>query len=302
MENRFKVEEAGRLDKVVESKLEYSRNYLQTLIKEGFVFVNGKKVLKPSFKVKPRDEIIIKEKEKESPEITYENKDLKIVYEDQYLVIIDKEAHLTVHPVGSKTKDTLVNRLLYHVKDLSTIGGTSRPGIVHRLDKDTSGLMIVAKDDTTHKLLSDMLKNHEIEKKYICLVKGNLKEKCGTINLPIKRIPGTTKMKISIYGRSAITHYKLIETIGPYSLLSVKIETGRTHQIRVHMAHIGHPIVGDTLYGKADKNIKIDRQFLHSYEISFKHPIINKNMRFCSALPGELKVVLDDLRMKWKKK
>lgn len=302
MENRFKVEEAGRLDKVVESKLEYSRNYLQTLIKEGFVSVNGKQVLKPSFKVKPGDEIVIKEKEKEAPEITYENKDLKIVYEDQYLVIIDKEAHLTVHPVGSKTKDTLVNRLLYHIKDLSTIGGTLRPGIVHRLDRDTSGLMIVAKEDTTHKLLSDMLKNHEIEKKYICLVKGNLKEKWGTINLPIKRIPGTTKMKISVYGRSAITHYKLIETIGPYSLLSVKIETGRTHQIRVHMAHIGHPIVGDTLYGKADKNIKIDRQFLHSYEISFKHPIINKNMRFFSMLPKELKVVLDDLRMKWKKK
>jgi len=302
MENRFEAKENSRLDKAIESNTSFSRSYIQKLIKEGYVSVNDKIVLKPSFKVKVGDSIVVKEKEKEFLKIEKEDKPLNIVYEDPYLLVVNKEANLTVHPVGSKTTDTLVNRLLYHVKDLSTIGGVVRPGIVHRLDRDTSGLMLVAKEDTTHRLLSEMLKKHEIKRKYICLVKGNFKERFGTINLPIKREQGTTKMRISVLGRPAITHYRVLETIGPYTLLAVELETGRTHQIRVHMAHIGHPLVGDNLYGKLDKAIPLNRQFLHSYEISFNHPIINKKLRFVSMLPTELKSVLEELRKKWKKK
>ncbi|MFU2158489.1 RluA family pseudouridine synthase [Caldisericum sp. AR60] len=303
MENKFIADATGRLDKIIENKLKnLSRSYIQKLIKEGFVLVNGKVIEKPSHKIKANDLIVVKEKKPEKLEVGKEDKPIKIVYEDEYLLVIDKEAGLTVHPVGRKTTNTLVNRLLYHVEDLSQIGGVIRPGIVHRLDRDTSGLMVVAKTDTAHRTLSEMLKRHEIKRRYICLVKGNFKETFGTINLPLKREQGTTKMRVSIMGKEAITHFKVLETIGPYTLLQIELETGRTHQIRVHMAHIGHPLIGDTLYGKKDKNIDLERQFLHSYEISFKHPIINKELRFTSELPEDLKETLWELRKKWKKK
>ncbi|BAL81341.1 RluA family pseudouridine synthase [Caldisericum exile] len=303
MENKFVVERTDRLDKVIEDKLpNLSRSYIQKLIKEGYVLVNGSIVEKPSHKVKVNDIVEVKEKEAEVLQVEKEDKPIKIVYEDEYLLIIDKEAGLTVHPVGSKTTNTLVNRLLYHIEDLSQIGGIIRPGIVHRLDRDTSGLMVVAKNDTAHRALSEMLKRHEIKRKYICLVKGNFKEKVGIINLPLKREQGTTRMRVSVMGKEAITHFKVLESIGPYTLLQVELETGRTHQIRVHMAHIGHPLVGDTIYGKRDKNINLERQFLHSYEISFKHPIIDKELRLVSELPCDLKKVLWELREKWKKK
>lgn len=303
MESKFVALHTGRLDKIVEEKFpEFSRSYIQKLIKEGYVSVNGKTVEKPSHKVKENDLVEVREKPEEVLAVEKEDKPLKIVYEDKYLLVIDKEAGLTVHPVGKKTSGTLVNRLLYHVEDLSQIGGVIRPGIVHRLDKDTSGLMVVAKEDSAHRALSEMLKKHEIKRRYICLVKGNFKERVGTINLPIKREQGTTRMRITVMGKEAITHFKVLETIGPYTLLQVELETGRTHQIRVHMAHIGHPLVGDTVYGKKDKNVELERQFLHSYEISFIHPIIGKKIRFVSELPTDLKEVLFKLREKWKKK
>ena len=302
MDRKYKATTEERLDKVLETLIEKSRSYIQTLIKEGYVSVNGTITTKPSTKLRKGDVIEVKEKLETPITVEKEDKPLNILYEDQYLIVIDKEANLTVHPAGKNTTGTLVNRLLSHTENLSQLGGITRQGIVHRLDKDTSGVMLVAKDDETHKKLSEMFKNHEIKRKYISLVKGNFKEKRGTIDIGIKRIENSTKMKVSALGKPAITHYKVLETIGPYTLLQVELETGRTHQIRVHMAYIGHPVVGDPLYGKKDKNIPLERQFLHSYEIRFNHPIIGKDMRFVSMLPRDLRAFLKELREKWKKK
>ena len=302
MNGEYKATTEERLDKVLEVLTEKSRSYIQTLIKEGYVAVKGKTTIKPSTKLHKGDTIEVKEKLEIPTTVEKEDKPLNIIYEDQYVIVIDKEANLTVHPASKNTSGTLVNRLLAHTEDLSRVGGITRRGIVHRLDKDTSGIMLVAKDDETHKKLSEMFKNHEIKRKYISLVKGNFKEKRGTIDIGIKRIENSTKMKVSPLGKPAITHYKVLETIGPFTLLQVELETGRTHQIRVHMAYIGHPVVGDPLYGKKDKDIPLERQFLHSYEIHFNHPIIGKDMRFISMLPIDLRALLKELREKWKKK
>jgi 23S rRNA pseudouridine1911/1915/1917 synthase len=303
MANTFKVESSERLDHFLAEQSKKSRSFVQKLIKDGFVFVNGKMKSKPSYTLKPGDSVYYEEPPPIEMVIEKDSRPINIVYEDEYLLIVDKEAGLTVHPVGSRLQDTLVNRLLYFVKDLSGIGGVMRPGIVHRLDKDTSGLMVVAKNDEAHIKLSQMLKEHSIKRKYIALVKGNFKEHTGIINLPIKRKQGETKMKISVLGREAITHYKVLETIGPYSLLEVELETGRTHQIRVHFSHIGHPLVGDPLYGsKTPKEITLNRQFLHSYEISFIHPIIGDRIFAVSHLPKDLFKTLNEIRKKWKSK
>ncbi len=300
MEKTFRAETSERIDHFLAGKTEKSRSFIQKLIKEGFVKVNGK-IVKPSHILQPEDNVSYDEPPPVELKIKKDSKPIKIVYEDRFLLVVDKEAGLTVHPVGSHISDTLVNRLLYSVKDLSGIGGVMRPGIVHRLDKDTSGLMVVAKDDEAHIKLSAMLKEHSIKRKYIALVKGNFKEKSGVINLPIMRKQGETKMTISVAGREAITHYKVLETIGPYSLLEISLETGRTHQIRVHFTYIGHPLVGDPMYGgKASKEIALNRQFLHSYEIRFIHPIIGKEVRAYSSLPQDLLDVLKMIRERWK--
>lgn len=302
MEAKYKVLENKRIDSFLKEKTEKSRNYIQKIIKQGFIKVNGKIINKPSFELKIGDEVSFSEPEPSKLEVPLENKPINIKYEDEHLLVIDKEAGLTIHPVGSKNQNTLVNRLLFNVKDLSSIGGIIRPGIVHRLDKETSGLMIVAKTNEAHIKLSEMFKGHSISRKYLAVVKGTIKEKRGTINLPIKRRLGETKMKVSIQGKRAITHFKVIERIGNYSLLMIQLETGRTHQIRVHLSHIGYPILGDSLYGGKDKEININRQFLHSYEISFIHPIISKHIKAYSMLPEELRKVLNELREKWKTK
>jgi 23S rRNA pseudouridine1911/1915/1917 synthase len=300
MEKAFKVDVQERLDVFITDKTQKSRSYIQKLIKNGSITVNNK-IVKPSHPLKIGDLVFMKEPEQQKLLIKSENKPLKIVYEDQFLAIIDKIAGLTVHPVGNKIEDTLVNRLLFHIKDLSSIGGVLRPGIVHRLDKDTSGLMVIAKNEEAHIKLSEMLKEHNIKRRYIALIKGKLKEKTGIIDLPIKRKKGETKMTISVFGRRAITHYKKIEDIGPYTLIKVELETGRTHQIRAHFSHIGHPIVGDSVYGGKLKEVPIRRQFLHSYEISFKHPIIDKEIKAYSMLSDDLLETLEILRKKWKK-
>lgn len=300
MEKLFKVDHQERLDIFLTDKTKKSRSHIQKLIKEGNITVNEKNV-KPSHLLKIGDLVLMEEPEPQKLNLKSENKPLKIVYEDKFLAIIDKEAGLTVHPAGNKIDDTLVNRLLFHIKDLSNIGGILRPGIVHRLDKNTSGLMVVAKNEESHIKLSEMLKEHKIKRKYITLIKGKIKEKTGTIDLPIKRKKGETKMKISVFGKRAITHYKKLEEIGIFTLLEIKLETGRTHQIRTHFSYIGHPIVGDQVYGGKVKEVPLDRQFLHSYEISFKHPIIGKEIKAYSMLPNDLLKTLKILRKKWKK-
>lgn len=301
MEKTFRVEKSMRLDIFLANKTSKSRSYIKKLIKEGKVSIKNIIVVKPSFILENGDFIKIQELEPKKLHLQSENKPLEIVYEDDYLLIINKEAGLTVHPVGNKIEGTLVNRLLFHIKNLSNIGGVLRPGIVHRLDKDTSGLMVVAKTEEAHIKLSEMLKEHKIKRKYLALVKGKIKEKNGTINLPIKRKSGETKMTISAFGRRAVTHYKKLDEIGPFTLLEIRLETGRTHQIRTHLSYIGHPIVGDLVYGGKTKELPLKRQFLHSYEISFNHPIIEKEIKAFSMLTFDLLNTLHILREKWKK-
>ncbi len=299
----LKADERKRLDLFLSQKLDYTRSYLQKLIKEGFVTVNGQ-VVKPSHMLTEDDLIELQVKEPTELSIPKEDKPLEIVYQDKYLAIVNKTAGVVVHPVGRQKENTLVNRLLFHLKDLSAIGGVIRPGIVHRLDKDTSGLLVVAKTNEAHLKLSELLKEHKIEKNYIALLKGNLKDKKGVINLPIGR-KNKDEIKMGIFpsGRRAVTHYRVIEEIGPYTLVAVGLETGRTHQIRVHFAYLGHPVVGDYLYGgKTNADISLTRHFLHAYEISFIHPIIKRKIVAYAMLPEELREVLKELRNKWKKK
>jgi 23S rRNA pseudouridine1911/1915/1917 synthase len=297
----LKSDSHERIDIFLAKKLSKTRSFVQKMIRQGIVKVNGK-VVEQSYKLKIGDTVELGEFIPEKTDLKAEDKPLKILYEDKYLLVVDKEAGVTVHPVGSKNTNTLVNRLLFYIKDLSAISGTIRPGIVHRLDKDTSGVLIVAKNNEAHLKLSEMLKKHDIDRRYIALIKGLLDVKHGKIDIPLGRVKGETKMKVSPLGRRAITHFRVIEEIGPYSLVAVRLETGRTHQIRVHFSYIGHPVVGDSLYGGRVKEIPLKRQFLHAYEISFVHPIMKKKITVYSHLPDDLMMVLEELRDKWKKK
>ncbi len=301
MAKTLKSDSQERIDRFLSRKLNKTRSFVQKMIRQGIVKVDGK-VVEQSYKLKIGETVEVGEFVPQSSTLEREDKPIKILYEDKYLLVVDKEAGVTVHPVGSKNTNTLVNRLLFHIKDLSAISGTIRPGIVHRLDKDTSGVLIVAKEDKTHLKLSEMLKRHDIDRRYIALVKGKLDVKRGKIDIPIGRIKGETKMKVSPMGRRAVTHFKVLEAIGPYTLVAVRLETGRTHQIRVHFSYFGHPIVGDSLYGGRDRDVRLNRQFLHAYEISFIHPIINKRITVYSHLPDDLSEVLKELREKWKKR
>jgi 23S rRNA pseudouridine1911/1915/1917 synthase len=303
MKKILKADSEKRIDIFVSEKIKgFTRAYIQKLIKNGSITVNDNKV-KPSFKLKMGDIVKVKESLPEGLNLKKENKSLRILYEDKHLLVVDKEAGVTVHPVGSRNENTLVNRLLFHVKDLSGIGGVIRPGIVHRLDKDTSGLLIVAKNNETHLKLSEMLKIHDIDRKYIALVKGHFDVRKGTIDLPISRKRGEVKMYIAPFGKRAITHFKVIEGFGTsFSLLALQLETGRTHQIRVHLAYLGHPVVGDPLYGGRMKDISLERQFLHAYEISFIHPIMKNRITVYSMIPEDLREILNLVRIKWKKK
>ena len=297
----LKSDSQERIDRFLSKKLDKTRSFIQKMIQQGIVKVNGN-VVEQSYKLKPGQTIEVGEFIAKKTELKKEDKPLRILYEDRYLLIVDKESGVTVHPVGNKNTNTLVNRLLFHVKGLSAISGTIRPGIVHRLDKDTSGVLIVAKEDKTHLKLSEMLKRHDIDRRYIALVKGKLDVKKGKIDIPLGRIKGETKMTISPMGRRAITHFKVLEEIGPYTLIAIRLETGRTHQIRVHFSFLRHPVVGDHLYGGRDCNVSLNRQFLHAYEISFIHPIINKRITVYSHLPDDLMEVLKELRERWKRK
>ena len=299
----LRADKKERIDIFLSEKLKYTRSYVQKLIKKGYVRVN-KSVVKSSYVLKKHDLIEVQEMPPEKLNVVKENKPLEIVYQDKYLAIVNKEAGIIVHPAGRKKENTLVNRLLFHLDGLSGIGGVVRPGIVHRLDKDTSGLLVVAKTNEAHLKLSEMLKKHQIDRRYIALLKGHLDNRIGTIDIPLtKKGGGEIKIIVSPSGRYAVTHYRVIEEIGPYSLVIARLETGRTHQIRVHFAYIGHPVVQDYLYGgRINENISLNRQFLHAYEISFIHPIIGKRVTAYALLPEDLQKALKELRAKWKKK
>ncbi|RDV82933.1 RluA family pseudouridine synthase [Ammonifex thiophilus] len=291
-------EEAGvRLDVYLARNLpENSRSYLQRLINEGYVQVGGRKV-KPSYRVKSGEEIMVFLPPAEAPEVEPEPIPLEIIYEDEDLLVVNKPRGMVVHPGAGHKRGTLVNALLYHCRNLSGINGVLRPGIVHRLDKDTSGLLVVAKNDEAHLSLSAQLKERRVLKEYWALVYGEVKPAQGRIEAPIGRHPRhRQKMAVVAGGRPAVTRYEVVEYFPGYTLLKVQPETGRTHQIRVHLHYLGHPIVGDLKYGPARPHLGLEGQFLHAGVLGFTHPRTGEFLRFEAPLPPELERVLAKLR------
>lgn len=291
-----------RLDAYLANELdEISRSYVQKLIKEKLVFVNDKHV-KSSYLVKEGDFIKVNLPKPKELEIIPEDIPIDIVYEDEDIAIINKSQDMVVHPAPGNYNGTLVNALLFHIDNLSSINGIIRPGIVHRLDKDTSGLLIIAKNDKAHRILSANLKDRNIKRTYISLVHGILPNDEGTINAPIGR-HGTDRKKMTVTqknSKEAITHYRVLERYNNYSLVEVNLETGRTHQIRVHMAYINHPVVGDPVYSKGKNEFGLDKQMLHAYKLGFLHPTRGEYMEFKVDLPGYFKDILNILENKRK--
>lgn len=292
-----------RLDVYVSRECGITRSSAQNLIDDGLVLVNGR-VENKNYRLKEGDNIEIEEQEMKELDVQEENIPLDIVYEDQDIIVINKPSGMVVHPAPGNESGTLVNALLYHCKDsLSGINGVIRPGIVHRIDKDTSGLLVVAKNDESHVFLSSLLKEHGIKRVYHALVVGHYKESKGTVNAPIARhTVDRKKMAVVQGGREAITHYEVIEEYPSFTYAKFQLETGRTHQIRVHTSFIGHPILGDTVYGGGkttfEKNNKglLDGQILHAKVLSFPHPRTREIVTFESELPDNFKELLERLR------
>lgn len=297
----FQAEGFGgeRIDKFLSLQMEdRSRSYIQKLIKDGLVTVNGSDV-KANYKVDDADEVRVQIPEVEAPDILPEDIPLDILYEDRDVLVVNKPKGMVVHPAPGHYTGTLVNALMYHCKDqLSGINGISRPGIVHRIDMDTTGSLLVCKNDTAHQKMAALLKEHSITRKYVAVVHGNLKEEEGTVNAPIGRHP-TDRKRMSVnapHGRSAVTHYRVLERFGNYTYIECQLETGRTHQIRVHMSSIGHPILGDAVYGPAKCPFRLQGQTLHAKLLGFEHPTAGTYMEFDAPLPEYFVNLLEKLR------
>jgi 23S rRNA pseudouridine1911/1915/1917 synthase len=290
-------EEDERLDLYLSNELdEISRTYIQKLIKENLVKVNGVHK-KSSYLVKEGDTIKVELPEPKKLEIIPENIPLDIVYEDKDLAVINKPQGMVVHPAPGNYSSTLVNALLYHMDSLSSINGIIRPGIVHRLDKDTSGLLLIAKNDFTHRQLSNQLKERYIHREYIAIVHGILHNDSGRIDAPIGRDPRNRKKMtvISKNSKEAITNYWVLDRFSKYTFAKVRLETGRTHQIRVHFSYINHPIVGDPLYSSGKNEFNLDKQLLHARKIGFVHPRTKEHMEFECDIPEPFKGIVDKL-------
>lgn len=286
---------AGRLDKFIADNSDISRSFAAKLAEDGRITVNGKKADKKT-KLREGDKIVIEIPEPDTLEAQPQDIPLDIVYEDDYVIVVNKPQGMVVHPAPGNPDGTLVNGLLFHCS-LSSINGVIRPGIVHRIDKDTSGLLIVAKTNEAHEALSAQLKERKALRKYNCIVNGNIKEDSGTIDKPIGRHPvDRKKMAVIEGGREAVTHYNVLERFGQYTLVECILETGRTHQIRVHMASIGHSIVGDTVYGIKKERFRTNGQLLHAKTIGFTHPKTGELMQFDSELPEYFTSILTKLR------
>ncbi len=303
MENaRFRAEEQERgvrIDRVISDRFpEHSRSYIQKLLKDQLVSVNGKPV-KASYKASPGDLLEISFPELTEPDIKPQEIPLDILYEDEYLLVINKPKGMVVHPAAGHYEGTLVNAVMAHCGDsLSGINGVLRPGIVHRIDRDTTGALLVCKDDSTHRAMAEQLKEHTIKRRYRALVWGNIKEDEGTVDAPIGRSTSDRK-KMSVTsrnGKEAVTHYRVLERFGDVTYLECRLETGRTHQIRVHMSHIGHPLLGDPVYGSGKNPWHLEGQALHAMILGFVHPHTGEYMEFCAPLPDYFLNLLEKLR------
>ena len=290
------IEDTKRIDAYISEKTDYSRTAVQRLIDEEKIIVNGKKE-KASYKVQYGDKIEIEEEPAKEIELKAQDIPLEILYEDNDIIVVNKPKGMVVHPANGNPDGTLVNAVMAICKDsLSGIGGEIRPGIVHRLDKNTSGAIIIAKNDKAHINLSEQLKKHEIKKTYIALVRGVVKENNASINMPIGRSKkDRKKMDVDKNGKEAITHFKVMKRYKDCTLLEINIETGRTHQIRVHLSHIGYPIIGDDVYSNGKNRWNIEGQCLHAKELDFKHPITGKQMHIEAELPEYFKKILEEL-------
>ena len=288
--------ETGRIDKVLTGLFnDYSRSQIQLWLKDGAVSVNGQ-VVKANYKVKKNDEIVIAVPEPETLSIEAEDIPLEIVYEDEAVAVVNKPQGMVVHPSAGHPNGTMVNALMYHVKDLSSINGVIRPGIVHRIDKDTSGLLMVAKNDLAHESLAKQLKDKTSLRKYVALVHGVIPHEKGTINAPIGRSKVNRKMQaVREDGKPAVTHFNVLERFNDFTLVELTLETGRTHQIRVHMKYIGYTLAGDPVYGPS-KTLKGNGQFLHAKLLGFTHPITGQKMVFEAPLPTIFEKTLEKLR------
>lgn len=290
-----------RLDYYLSSELnEVSRTYIQRLIKDGLVEVNGLKK-KSSYLVKEGDKIIVNLPKPKELEIVPENIPLDIIYQDDDIVVVNKSQDMVVHPAPGNYTGTLVNALLYHIDTLSSINGVIRPGIVHRLDKDTSGILIVAKNDFSHRALSEQLKSRNVYREYIALVHGLVKNDKGTINAPIGRDPNNRKkMKvISTNSKEAITNYEVNKRYDKYTLVKAMLETGRTHQIRVHFSYINHSVVGDPIYSNGKNEFNLVKQLLHARKVGITHPRTKEYLEFECDVPQKFEEVLKKLDSRW---
>lgn len=305
MENRkFLITEENknkRLDTFLAESLDgRSRSFIQGLIEKEEVLVNSN-TKKSNYKLRIGDEVQINIPEPTCLNIKPEEISIDIIYEDSDVIVVNKPQGMVVHPAPGNYEGTLVNALLNHCSDLSGINGVARPGIVHRIDKDTSGILVVAKNDNAHNKLSVQFKEHSITRVYLALVEGIIKEDEGTIDAPLARHP-KERIKIAIVpgGRRAVTHYKVIKRFKDHTLVECKLETGRTHQIRVHMCHIGHPLVGDPVYGYKKQKFNLEGQMLYAQKLGFIHPKTNEYVEFQCDIPSYFKNVLDILEKQLK--
>lgn len=298
MENRITgtASEAGRLDMFAAAMADVTRSRAASLIKDGMVSVNGKVQIKPGFDLRAGDSVSVTVPEARPTVNLAQNLPIEILYEDDDLAVVVKPAGMVVHPAAGNEDGTLVNALLYCLTNLSGIGGEARPGIVHRLDKDTSGLLLVAKTDRAHLALSAMLKDRQMEKHYRALVEGIMKEESGVVDAPIARSKrDRKKMAIDPEGRPARTEWRVVERLRGATLLDVHLITGRTHQIRVHMSSLHHPVAGDVIYGQKN-GVKVPRMMLHAFSLRFIHPITGQEMSFEAPLPPAFEEGLRKLR------
>lgn len=297
MKITVEIEEPIRLDKFLSENTDYSRSKIASMIEEGLVEVDGKKE-KASYKLKGNELILLPEVFEEKTDIIGEDIPLDILYEDDYLLVVNKPSGMVVHPGNGNDKHTLVNALVYHTNALSKENGNERPGIVHRIDKDTSGVLLIAKNDLVHNILAEGFKNKTIKRTYIALLKGEFPNESATIDAPIGR-DKNNRLKNTVTkenSKEAVTHLRVLKRYRGYTLAELKLETGRTHQIRVHMKYIGYPVYNDPVY-TADKTSEFG-QFLHAKSLQFEHPISKEMMYFESSLPSEFEDFISKLEEK----